>query len=890
MYRHLDQMLRDRAAVLPDATAVSGQEGFAWKSVPWRELVRLVGFTAADLAGLGVGAGDRVVLWLPNAWRTPIYLFALWQLGAVAVPFDREMNPDAARQIIDSVDARLILVGTGEQPPWAQGRALVEWWEPGTRPAAPAIVPAEPRAADELAIISFTSGTTGQPKGCMLTHANLCFQIEALVASIPLGSDCRLASILPLSHVFELACGLLYPLRHGASVHYIPSRRPPDILRVLREQRITHMLVVPQLLSLMGAALVRKLEERLTVRGCRALLSIAPRLPVSLRRRLFWPVHRQLGGHLRLMGSGGAALSVEAQDLWDRLGVRVVQGYGASETSAVIAAARHDGSTPWGSVGKALPGVEVRITPEGEALVRGGNVMRGYWRDPERTGEVLRDGWFATGDLVRQDDAGNLWVVGRSKDLIVLPSGMKVWPQDIEAVLREQPGVNDAAVMSVATAAGGARLHAYLLPATADQRSANPRELIAECNGHLALHQRLATASWWVGEDFPRTAMGKVRRHLLPLPSDELVVTVATVDAADDPIGQAIRGVARATGVTDSQTLAEIGLDSFGLVDLALALEEKTGRAFSDGDLRTEMTVGEVRAFVRAAPELVAGQTATDGHHTAENRFAVPMWPYTWGRAFRWLRFPISWLYAGAITHTSIVGAEYLAHLPERIILAGTHHGFADVPLVYHALARAPARGLTRRLVAATMATGFFNFPLQSRWLALAYGLYPLRQLGERDTSMRELVHLAELGNAILIFPQGWHVPPELEVSDDPRAHFRPGVAYLAATLAAPVVPFGLAGTEAIVPPRMDEFHGRVIGGIAIALHRGPLAIAFGPPLRKGEDESIAAFTKRVETACLALAESARLSLAMHQDLNRPAPPWLAPAPPDGDRSRPHLR
>src|SRR5262249_42106633 len=178
--------------------------------------------------------------------------------------------------------------------------------------------------------------------------------------------SCRLASILPLSHLFELTCGLLYPFAAGAEIHYVPSRRGPDIVRVLAERRITHMLAVPQLLTRMGQALDEQLQAVLPARLRGALFAAVGRWPLAWRRRLFWPIHRRLGGQLRMFFSGGAALPPETQRIWERLGIRVVQGYGCSECSPVIACGAADGSTPPGSVGRAIPGVDVRLSPEGE--------------------------------------------------------------------------------------------------------------------------------------------------------------------------------------------------------------------------------------------------------------------------------------------------------------------------------------------------------------------------------------------------------------------------------------------------------------------------------------------------------------------------------------------
>jgi 1-acyl-sn-glycerol-3-phosphate acyltransferase len=476
-----------------------------------------------------------------------------------------------------------------------------------------------------------------------------------------------------------------------------------------------------------------------------------------------------------------------------------------------------------------LPGVTVRLTPEGEVLVQGPNVMAGYWHDPERTAEVLRDGWLHTGDLATIDSQGNLSITGRAKDLIVLPSGLKVWPQDVEEVLRAEPAVRDAAIMGVPTATGGLKLHAYLLPASPAESAADLSALVARCNGRLAQHQRITTASWWAEDDFLRTAMGKVRRHLLPLPSATQTVAVESVLADDDPVGQAIAGLARVPAVLPGQTLGDLGLDSLGLVELALALEEKTGKASVMAT--TDLAVEQVRASLAAAPEREADATGT--RRVRSPWAAPPVWPYTWGRRLRFLSFPVDLLYRYAVTRTVVTGQEHLDGLSPRVIFAGTHHGFADMPLVRYALARTPARHLARRLVIATVSTGIFHHRFYGSWARLAFGLYPLSQASERDASLRGLVAVATRGNVILIFPQGVHASPEQERRGDPAVGFRPGVAYLAEALGAPVVPFGLAGTERLVPPSLENYRGRRVLGIPLVLRRGPLAItwsAIAPP------------------------------------------------------------
>jgi long-chain acyl-CoA synthetase len=856
--RQLYEVLLSRAQRVPNAIALGAQDGLTWKTLTSRELLDLTDRLAVELQNLGVQAGDRVVTWVPSHWRTPVYLFALWKLGAIVVPFDRETNPEAGARIVESVEPRLVLVGFGEQPTWAHSTKLTEWWTPGTRVDRAPAQSWEPPDTD-LAAIFFTSGTTGNPKGCMISHSNLLSQIEAASERIPLGSSARLASILPLSHLFELTCGLLYPMYAGAAVHYIPSRRGPDIVRVLAEQRITHMMAVPQLLSLMGQALEDQLRKMLPPPVYAAVHALAERVPLSMRRRLFFPVHRRLGGHFRLMAAGGAALAPETQQRWELLGVRVVQGYGTSECSPIIACGAPDGSTPMGSVGKPVRDVEVRLNEAGELLVRGPNVMRGYWKDPERTAEVLQDGWYATGDLARIDADGNIWLAGRAKDLIVLPSGMNVWPTDVEDVLRANPFVADAAVTSVARPGGGASLHAYLLPASASAAAEDPGSIVEAANARLARHQRLASASWWAEPDFPRTSTLKVRRHMLP-PPDAAAVRIDTLKASDDPVAQAVAGAAHVPGVLGHQSLGDLGLDSLGLVEVALAIEEKTGRVIQEADLRMDMTVDQLRQVVANAPSSEDG--AVDGRDRGGRPgLAPPMWPYTWGRGLRWISFPLDLLYRYGVTQTRVLGAEHLANLPRRVVLAGTHHGFTDVPLVREGLKQTPARRLADRLVVAAGAGGVGWRSAWGMYGMLAYGLYPLVTQGERDASLRSLVKLAERGNAVLIFPQGAHVTPEEERSDAPRTRFKTGVAHIAGALQAAVVPFGVAGTERLIPPDAERFKGPQIAGVPVSITRGPLVVAFGPVMTLAPGEEPEAFAARLQKESFALTRQAEKAL-----------------------------
>jgi 1-acyl-sn-glycerol-3-phosphate acyltransferase len=247
------------------------------------------------------------------------------------------------------------------------------------------------------------------------------------------------------------------------------------------------------------------------------------------------------------------------------------------------------------------------------------------------------------------------------------------------------------------------------------------------------------------------------------------------------------------------------------------------------------------------------------------------MWPYTFGRGFRLLGFPVDLLYRLGVTETMVLGEEHLRGLSSAPVqFAGTHHSFPDLPLVRHALAKAGGAHNRRRLVTAIAGENFNSggpklgagMGLYPWYGMLALGLYPLRQHRERQASLRGLARVIPAGNDILLFPQGTHATPEQELADDRSVRFRPGVYYLASTFSVKVVPFGLAGTEKVMPYNPSEFRGPLLAGIPLVIHRGPLAIAFGAPMTCAEGETADVFDSRLQRTCYALTRQAESALA----------------------------
>ncbi len=373
-------------------------------------------------------------------------------------------------------------------------------------PLAPA-----PVTADDLVEIVFTSGTTGEPKGAMITHGNLAANASTVGSVFPFGDDERLLSLLPLSHLFEQTCGFLAPLLFGCSIVYPVSRQPAVLMRTFRENRVTMLLVVPAGMKLLNNAIERKVDGS----GRRALFErlhgLARRAPRPVRRLLFRSVLRQFGGRFRTVAVGAAALETDLANRWIEMGFDVLQGYGATELSPVVSFTRPHRNR-LGTVGEAIPGVEIRIGPDGEVLARGPNVFAGYWEDPEATATAIdAEGFYHTGDIGELSADGFLALRGRKKDMLAMPDGTKVYPEDIEAVLVRDGRIRDAAVVGLQPPDAELLVHAVLLL----DGPTDVEAVIRGANQQLGGHQQIRSHSVWPDDDFPRTPTLKVKKRVI---------------------------------------------------------------------------------------------------------------------------------------------------------------------------------------------------------------------------------------------------------------------------------------------------------------------------------------------------------------------------------------
>jgi len=504
----------------------------------YRELDRRSRLAAWRLRSLGLKPGDRVLAWSPSMPEVPAAYFGAMRARLVIVPLDLRMSMEAVEGIVEASDSRYLMLGTGRDGPDPRDAHLedfptvtVEALTAEPDPAFPADWEAQlaawerPAPADIWELV-FTSGTTGTPKGVMLGHDNVTASIKTFYRIVP-RMEHRIVSLLPLSHLLEQAVGLFYALSVGADIVYVRSRNPRVIFEALREHRATSLIVVPQVLDLFWSAIEREVEKQGRTASFERLRRIARPLPAWARRILFRRVHEQLGGSFRLFLASGAFLPPALQQAWENLGVTVLQGYGSTETGTGTCTTLDDHAK--GTVGRPPEGINLRIADDGEVQFRGPTLFHGYWNRPDLTAETYTDdGWYRTGDIGHLDDGGRLILSGRKKDIIVLPNGFNVYPEDIENALRIA-GIRDSVVLE--TSPG--RIEAIVLapgthglpqggdvPAgrtngvTDDAADVRGRieAAVKAANSTLGPNQRIAGWRLWPNLDFPRTHTLKVKR------------------------------------------------------------------------------------------------------------------------------------------------------------------------------------------------------------------------------------------------------------------------------------------------------------------------------------------------------------------------------------------
>ena len=783
------------------------------------------GRVATLLQRRGLNKGDQAILWGPNSPHWVLAFFGCLRAGVVLIPLDLRSAPDYVSRVISRTEPKLAFTSRftpkGDDVLGVPEITFEELELAIADLPTPDPVSIQP---DDLAEIMFTSGTTGDPKGVMLTHRNLTANIEGISHYITVDSSSRLLSILPLSHMYEQMGGLFFTLHSGASVTYPTSRQPTVLSRTMRERKITTMLMVPQALELLMNGIEREVSRQGKERLWKKLLKVAERTPFGLRRHLFRTVHKQFGGKLDLIVSGGAPLDRDLGRKWEMLGIKVLQGYGTTEASPVISNHTMVERRP-DSTGRPLPNVQVKISEQGEILVKGDNITPGYYNAPEETAKAFEDGWYKTGDLGYFDKDGFLHIQGRVKDMIVLASGQNVFPQDIQTVLVKHPSVKDAVVIGLPKGTS-VEVHAALILSDPD----SAKQAVDWANSQLAEQQRVRSFTVWPDEDFPRTHTLKVKNQVVidtilrgveqSAPSSPRPATTPPTGARD--LMSIIAELSRRDLelVPDTATLGnDLDLDSLGRIELLSAIETELGVYLDESKVSPDTTIRQLSSLVEEGsrrPPMVK----------------FPGWGMRW-----WARMARGFFHQGAVFPLmtlayglKVSGSENLAGLTGPVLFASNHHLGLDNPLIFKAVTRQ-----WRRKLAVAAAAELWSNPIWWVLNPLLGNGFPIAKTGPIRPSLENLGSIMDRGWSILIYPEG-----ELTVGG-PMKPFMQGAGLVAVEGRVPVVPMRLDVAKFGSPSRLP------------LLRRGRVEIRFGPPLTFSPGTDYQQATSTIEEAVKAL-------------------------------------
>lgn len=757
--------------------------GYRTFRVSYRRLSSRIVQLANHFDEQGLKKGDRVVLRGANSPEWAICFFACLLKGLIAVPLDVRSSIEFAKKIIEITKASLVICDNPHLlgdlgPASAAFEELLHRSEDQ---------PVDPIFQDEIspndtAEILFTSGTTGEPKGVVLTHKNIFSNVEDLSRSYDqFTPDDKFLSLLPLSHIFEQTVGLLLPLKNQLSVTYLAVLKPSSILQAFKDDRITYAPVVPRLLRLLKSGIEREVERQKKEKLFNSLMKLSQRLPIS-RRRFLFPALKKKFGKLKYFVAGGAVLDEELERFWGAVGFQVFQGYGLTETSPIISC-NYPGHHRFGSVGKVLSEVEMRLGKDREICVRGESVFSGYYQNQKKTQEVFEGDWFKTGDLGELDKDGFLFYRGRKEDLIVTSEGLNVYPDDLEQVLNQIEGVKESCVLGIEKE-GRILIHAALL---LDDKSKDPKDLIEAANRRLEDKQKIQSGSVWPDDDFPRTSTLKikkkeVKKRLMESESKNLLSKKEEAPLLNSLIAQLAK--IPVADVHSNQRIGDdLGLASLDRVELAAMIEEEMHIDIDDGFFQPETRVEEIE-------KLIQNKTGLKRQRT------IACWPVQkWVVPFRkLLQFIVIYPMVGMFCRLRVEGRENIRNLKEPVLFIANHQSYLDAPMIVVSFPKE-----VRRRISIAAWRGFFEDhhrnPLMRFWKRVAFylastglNIFMFTQTKGIKENMEHTGWLMDKGYHVLFFPEG------ARTTTGNFEAFKPGVGKMVRLMKSPVVPIAIDG------------------------------------------------------------------------------------------------
>jgi long-chain acyl-CoA synthetase len=842
-YRDLLELLDATTHEWRHRVAFRFYEGDRAHRFTFGEVHRYAARVGSALLASGLRHQDRVMIIGENRPEWGISFFGVLRAGGTAVPVDKEISEPEMVNIARRSEAKICLVTEAvlEKHPRLEdalanaglSTRVMTFAEAmaGDPLAKDGLGPVKKGAApDDVASLLFTSGTTGNPKGVMLTHRNFSALVAKLGGAFDLGVGDGVLSVLPLHHTFEFSAGFLTPFSRGAEVAYLDEITADRIGDVLEGGNITGMVGVPALWQLFHRKITQEFasKPKFIEEAMKGLMSVNAELRnkqgLNLGKLLFWPVHRKFGGKIRFLISGGSALPDDVHKAFHALGFTLDEGYGLTEAAPVLTVTHAGNKRLPGTVGKALPGVELKIhepDPEGvgEVIARGPNVMAGYFQDRDATASVLKEGWLYTGDLGRLDAEGNLFLVGRRKDVIIDANGKNVYPDELEELYGAHRHVKELSVVGLPDESGGEKVACLVVPDYKDRPREEVRRELEEhfrvISGEQPFYRRVKLVRF-TDVDLVRTSSRKVKR---PLVVEELKrqekVAHSVEKAKKDPestdwLTQVIADVIQkdvAEVKPDSKLQVDLGFDSLMLTELSAALENAGVPVHAVSDLTKITTVDDLRRVVassgrKPAAEVKAREISREIDRKKDESLELDL-PEGVAKAGRVALEAGQRALYKALFDVKVKGKAFIPQNRNFLVVAN-HASHLDMGLVKVAMGE---QG--QRLVALAARDYFFNSPLKRAYFENFTNLIPMDRSGSLRESLRLAGESLTQGFNLLIFPEGTRSP------NGELMEFKPTTGYLALGFGVDILPVYLHGTHDALPkgawwPKLEDLEVRI--------------------------------------------------------------------------------
>ncbi|MBT3721276.1 AMP-binding protein [archaeon] len=816
----LSRSLKNTLIKFKNKRLVSLKKDFVYQRYTYQDIhnysLKLITFFKEN----NIKKGDKVAICVYNSPQYFYTYIACMFSGVILVPMDFSSSNELMKKFIDKTKTKLLITSVKKIVNFKIKKVYVEELDEILEPKPKGKI--QLTKEDDLAQIMFTSGTTGEPKGVMISHGNIYSNIIPALKFITIKPSDRAISIIPLSHIFEQTIFLGMTLM-GASTTHLRSRRSSEIRAALNKEKPTIIAAVPAFFNLFKRRIEEKAKEKGKYETLQKTLKLASSLPRIARKIIFKDIHKVFGGKLNLIICGGAALSVQTEEFFENIGMNVINGYGLTETSPLLTANKIN-DKKIGSAGKVIGGVELKLSKQKEVLARGKNITPGYYKNPSATKKLIQNNWLHTGDIGEFDEDGFLFIRGRVKNMILKQNGMNVYPEDIEKILDKEQLIKESCVIGLNKGTDVIITAALLLSKKASNKEI--QKVIDKTNKKLEFHQKIQEFIVWKKKDFPRSFSFKVKKvdvqktiesktHTHTQSKDEIIHILSLISHIDASIIK-----------ENSNLYSDLGFDSLKTIELSSMIEELLRIEIDEYLIDSKTTVKDLKELV------VRGKQEEKERKVSKRMFSKFFIPLR--AVFPEFAYLFGSMYFSSI---KVIGKKYLNEINEPVVIIFNHTSHLDAQVIGKHL---PAK-IRSKSANGAAADYFFKDSkkikdwLKTRFFRYFLGAFPVARVGKETKSTLKQT-FEYIGEAV---DHRWNIslsPEGTRTRSGKMNPFKSGIGIIVKETGYPVLPIKLKGLYDIMPP-----------GASWPVKKGPAEIEFGKLIRFKSLDTPVEITQKLE-------------------------------------------